>query len=137
MNYNKSTVERAPRISVRNVQIPGISSSNSRFIASTPCFFGGIRSWLVCPSCHKRVTALYSTSDSSTMACRMCRGLIYESQQYSRQPRHFNQMLTHALKADAQFEGMKRKRFLYRNQLTRRAKRYLKHAKLSHLLQIP
>jgi hypothetical protein len=48
----------------------------------TPCNYGGSRPWFLCPQrgCGRRVAILYV---GSTLACRHCRQLAYDSQQDS------------------------------------------------------
>ena len=43
--------------------------------------FGGIRYWLVCEHCHKRVANLYPAAGN--LACRHCIGLEYASRTYA------------------------------------------------------
>lgn len=52
------------------------------YIESTPLHFGGNRRWLVCPCCQNRRLALYI--DGNVLACRVCLGLRYESQNENR-----------------------------------------------------
>lgn len=55
------------------------------YLASTPCFFGGERFWLICPliwpsgPCGRRVGVLYCAS--GYFGCRHCYDLAYRSQQ--------------------------------------------------------
>ena len=43
----------------------------------TPCNYGGHRTWLLCPACSRRVTALYAFSEN--FLCRHCHRLPYRS----------------------------------------------------------
>lgn len=43
----------------------------------TPCNYGGGRAWFVCPYCGRRVGVLYM---ASSLHCRKCLGLTYQSQ---------------------------------------------------------
>ena len=56
----------------------------------TPCHYGGSRPWFLCPErgCGRRVAVLYVRS---TLACRHCRQLAYDSQQDSGWRRSINQ----------------------------------------------
>ena len=49
----------------------------------TPCRFGGLRAWFVCPGgvspCGRRVTKLYL--GGTYFLCQRCHGLGYQSQQ--------------------------------------------------------
>lgn len=46
-------------------------------IVQTPCYFGGVRHWFMCPRCSKRVGCLYSVT--GYFACRKCNDLSYNS----------------------------------------------------------
>lgn len=46
--------------------------------------FGGLRYWLVCQHCHKRVVNLYQCHGA--LACRHCLGLKYSSKLYNNHP---------------------------------------------------
>ena len=48
---------------------------------STPCNFGGERSWLLCPACSRHVVKLYRPSPYHIYACRKCHNLTYRSSQ--------------------------------------------------------
>lgn len=45
---------------------------------STPCHYGGVRRWLLCPDCKKRIAVIYVLSKGC--ACRHCHDLVYSSQ---------------------------------------------------------
>jgi hypothetical protein len=46
-------------------------------IDSTPCNYGGWRYWFCCPGCRRRCAVLYIKHH---VRCRICHGLIFESQ---------------------------------------------------------
>jgi hypothetical protein len=46
------------------------------FIKSTPCNFGGSRKWFQCPKCMKNVLVLYG---GNYFRCRTCMGLVHQS----------------------------------------------------------
>jgi len=48
-------------------------------LTQTPCHFGGVRQWFLCPArgCGRRVAVLYG---GEIFACRTCHQLAYESQ---------------------------------------------------------
>jgi hypothetical protein len=48
-------------------------------LTQTPCHFGGLRQWFLCPArgCGRRVAVLYG---GEIFACRTCHQLVYESQ---------------------------------------------------------
>ena len=54
-------------------------------VTSTPCYFGGVRYWFICPlirngvPCQRRVGVLYGAG--KYYGCRKCHGLAYQSQQ--------------------------------------------------------
>ena len=58
-------------------------------ITPTPCFYGGVRNWFLCPAvvdgvlCENRVGMLYLPPGAQVFACRHCYGLTYESCQQS------------------------------------------------------
>ena len=55
-------------------------------LTSTKPHLGGMRWWLVCPICGKRVCKLYNWAQDLAFACRLCRRLVYESQ-YRKPPK--------------------------------------------------
>lgn len=54
-------------------------------IATTPCNFGGVRRWFICPAvkdgipCGRRVGKLYIPPNGKYFACRTCYNLTYRS----------------------------------------------------------
>ena len=50
----------------------------------TPCHFGGVRPWLLCPACGARAAKLYRTWKHGGLNCRPCLDLAYASQSESR-----------------------------------------------------
>ena len=50
---------------------------------STPCRYGGVRWWFVCPgrNCHRRVGCLYKPPNSLYFCCRHCHQLTYMASQ--------------------------------------------------------
>ncbi|MEW6380820.1 MAG: hypothetical protein AB1611_14600 [bacterium] len=48
-------------------------------IGSTPCHFGGVRYWFVCPSCRRRAGKLYLAPGTRHFRCRNCANLTYRS----------------------------------------------------------
>ncbi len=47
----------------------------------TPCNYGGLRVWLVCPKCYRRVAVIYYDRRDSYFKCRICANLNYQSSQ--------------------------------------------------------
>ena len=52
-------------------------------LVTTPCNFGGVRYWFACPSCHRRVGALYLLPGDIYFRCRHCNNISYQSQKLS------------------------------------------------------
>ncbi len=52
-------------------------------LTTTPCYFGGVRYWLLCPSCYSRVGALYLPRGHVRFRCRHCNDLSYHSRNES------------------------------------------------------
>jgi len=52
--------------------------SQTVWLETTLCAFGGSRSWFTCPNCAKRVAVIYGAG--RLFACRRCKGLAYSSQ---------------------------------------------------------
>lgn len=59
-------------------------------LATTPCHFGGVRYWFICPLakngryCGRRTGTLYLASGGKYFGCRDCYNLSYESRNESR-----------------------------------------------------
>ena len=59
-----------------NIEKYGPTCNNSAInLIQTKCHFGGVREWLECPKCRKKVGILYKEKDD--FECRKCLGLIY------------------------------------------------------------
>ena len=52
--------------------------SQTVWLETTQCAFGGSRSWFTCPTCSKRVAVIYGAG--RLFACRRCKGLAFSSQ---------------------------------------------------------
>jgi hypothetical protein len=52
-------------------------------IDTTPCNFGGVRYWFVCPSCNRRASKIHVAPGSRHFRCRNCADLTYRSCQES------------------------------------------------------
>jgi|ERR1700722_1554973 len=46
----------------------------------TPCYFGGRRTWFICPDCRRRCAVVYGVNDFGRFSCRHCMKLAYESE---------------------------------------------------------
>jgi len=98
-------------------------------LTTTPCNFGGVRYWFICPLskngvyCGRRVAKLYKAPGGSYFGCRHCYNLSYESRNECRLGR-FGQ-IGYALKADRQVEKLREKikRWTYRGRPTRKVRR--------------
>jgi hypothetical protein len=96
-------------------------------LTTTPCNFGGVRYWFICPLnrngvyCGRRVGKLYKAPGGKYFGCRHCYDLSYESRNECRLGR-FGQ-IGYALKADRQIEELrgKIKRWTYRGRPTKKA----------------
>ncbi len=93
-------------------------------LTTTPCRYGGVRYWFVCPCykngvyCGKRVAKLYKNGDY--FACRHCYNLTYESRNQNGIYRSF------VSEPDVEEAWNAVKRTYYRGKPTRKYKRYLK-----------
>lgn len=72
-------------------------------ITSTPCHFGGVRTWFRCPACFSRAAVLYLRG--GRFACRRCQSISYRSQSGSATDRISNTLL----KLEARLEAGKPK----------------------------
>ena len=69
------------------VDIGGIVTGQDISLTTTPCHYGGVRHWFLCPAsvdgvlCENRVGVLYLPPGGKVFACRHCYGLTYESSQ--------------------------------------------------------
>jgi hypothetical protein len=101
-------------------------------LTTTPCNFGGVRYWFVCPLstngvyCGRRVAKLYKAPGGEYFGCRHCYELSYESRNESRLGR-FGQ-LGYVLKAERQMEELSSriKRNFYAGRPTRKYRRLLR-----------
>jgi hypothetical protein len=79
-------------------------------LTTTPCHFGGVRYWFICPLstngvyCGRRTGTLYLASGGKYFGCRHCYNLSYES----RNEPHFARRggLYYPLKLDSQIEKL-------------------------------
>ena len=71
------------------VDIGGIVTGQDISLTTTPCHYGGVRHWFLCPAvvdgvlCENRVGMLYLPPGGELFGCRHCYGLTYESCQQS------------------------------------------------------
>ena len=98
-------------------------------LTTTPCHFGGVRYWFICPlsrngvPCGRRVGTLFLSSGGKYFGCRHCYDLSYESRNECRLGR-FGQ-IGYALKADRQVEELREKikRWTWRGRPTRKVRK--------------
>ncbi|MHC4645131.1 MAG: hypothetical protein ACYTBJ_06500 [Planctomycetota bacterium] len=98
-------------------------------LTTTPCNFGGVRYWFICPLsvngvyCGRRTGTLYLASSGHYFGCRHCYNLSYESRNECRLGR-FGQ-LGYILRAERQYEELYRsiKRWRWRGRPTRKARK--------------
>jgi hypothetical protein len=101
-------------------------------LTTTPCHFGGVRYWFVCPLsragvyCGRRVAKLFKAPGTVYFACRHCYNLSYESRNESRLGR-FGQ-LGYVLKLEGQMEELSSriKRQFYAGRPTKKSRRLLR-----------
>ncbi|MHC4752129.1 MAG: hypothetical protein ACYTFW_19930, partial [Planctomycetota bacterium] len=103
-------------------------------LTTTPCNFGGVRYWFVCPLytngiyCGRRVAKLYKAPGAVYFGCRHCYDLSYESRNESRLGRPGG--LGYPLTLECQIERLygQIKRWTYRGKPTRKARKREKAA---------
>jgi len=100
-------------------------------LTTTPCNFGGVRYWFICPLsingvyCGRRTGTLYLASGGRYFGCRHCYNLSYESRNESRLGRIGQ--LGYLLKAERQMEELQSqiKRNFYNGKPTRKFRKLL------------
>jgi len=98
-------------------------------LTATPCNFGGIRYWFICPlsrngvNCGRRAAKLYKAPGAYYFGCRHCYDLSYESRNETRTGMF--SVFGQVLKAERQTEELygQIKRWTYRGKPTRKARR--------------
>ena len=83
--------KRSLRVEIGGCVTGGGSSVTGQDISitTTPCYYGGVRYWFLCPAvvdgvlCENRVGKLYLPPGGELFGCRQCYGLTYESCQQS------------------------------------------------------
>ncbi len=100
---------------------PGPTCFNTAItIVETPCHYGGVRQWLLCPSCDKRVAILYKDRDD--FKCRKCLKIEYQSQSINY--RSIEPTLNYMGKLREM--DYDQRRYSYKGKLTKRGVRYEK-----------
>lgn len=98
-------------------------------LATTPCHFGGVRYWFICPlvrngvPCDRRVGTLFLSPGGRYFGCRHCYGLSYESRNEPHFARRWG--MFYPLKLDGQIERLRErtKRWTYRGRPTKKARK--------------
>ena len=98
-------------------------------LTTTPCNFGGVRYWFICPLsingvyCGRRTGTLYLASGGKYFGCRHCYDLSYESRNESRLGRFGN--IGYAIVAERKAEELysQIKRWTWRGKPTRKARK--------------
>ena len=113
-------------------------------LTTTPCNFGGVRYWFICPlsrngvSCGRRTGTLYLASSGNYFGCRHCYDLSYESRNESRLGRFGN--IGYTIVADRKIEELysQIKRWTYKGKPTKKARKLKAlEAKLNTYLDSP
>ena len=113
-------------------------------LTTTPCNYGGVRYWLICPLsindvyCGRRTGTLYIASGGNYFGCRHCYDLSYESRNESRLGRFGN--IGYTIVADRKIEELysQIKRWTYKGKPTKKARKLKAlEAKLNTYLDSP
>lgn len=113
-------------------------------LTTTPCNFGGVRYWFICPLskngvyCGRRVAKLYLAPGANYFGCRHCYNLSYQSRNESRLGRIGQ--LGYILKAERQMKELQSqiKRNFYDGKPTRKFRKLITmQNKLSAYLDSP
>lgn len=97
---------------------------------TTSCNFGGLRYWLVCPFCQRKVGGLY-IHEKNDFACRHCLDLTYESRNTTKRFRIYQKFFDME-KAHSKLCRLKTK--YYKRRATRKHRALLK--KVDRLFEI-
>ena len=100
-------------------------------LTTTPCHFGGIRYWFICPlsvgsvPCGRRVAKLYRAPNADYYGCRHCYDLTYQSRNDNRRGTWglIGYYLNRAEKLEEQENNLKRR--FYRGRPTKKYRRIL------------
>ena len=94
-------------------------------LTNTPCHYGNLRYWFVCPCCQRRVGVLYLAG--SSIACRHCHNLTYKSKRFGKKSKNYDfiQLMTVFPKMVELTENL-RSRY-YAGKPTRKFRKFIKH----------
>jgi len=113
-------------------------------LTTTPCNFGGVRYWFICPLskkgvyCGRRVAKLYKAPGANYFGCRHCYNLSYESRNESRLGRFGS--IGYSIVAERKMEELysQIKRWTYKGKPTKKARKLKAlEAKLNTYLDSP
>ncbi|UCH70808.1 MAG: hypothetical protein JSV29_02165 [Candidatus Bathyarchaeota archaeon] len=113
-------------------------------LTTTPCNYGGVRYWFICPLsrngvyCGRRTGTLYIASGGNYFGCRHCYDLSYESRNESRLGRFGN--IGYTIVAERKIEELYNqiKRWTYKGKPTKKARKLKAlEAKLNTYLDSP
>ncbi|HUU19733.1 MAG TPA: hypothetical protein VMW72_21460 [Sedimentisphaerales bacterium] len=98
-------------------------------LTTTPCNFGGVRYWFICPLsrngvyCGRRVAKLYKAPGGGYFGCRHCYNLSYESRNEPCLARYGG--IGYPIKAERLYEELykKTKRWTYKGKPTKKARK--------------
>lgn len=94
--FNTTSAGEAGVMSLDYVSCVGAEHSWNIRLTTTPCNYGGIRYWFICPCwrggsngkfCNRRVRKLYLPPSACEFGCRHCHNLSYASRNVSRPDR--------------------------------------------------
>ena len=100
----------------------------------TPCYYGGKRTWFLCPNCGKRCVVLYGVN--RTFLCRKCHGLTYACQnetQYKRTWRKVEKLLSNlgiTLSNNCQYYSLHKPKGMWQETFERKVTECKKYEKL-------
>lgn len=110
-----------------NYAIDGRDASQTITTTTTPCHYGGSRTWFTCPVCDDRAAVLYLRA--GRFACRRCQRVSYSTQSGSESDRgHAQYHRLHALIENGKPKWQRWKTF---NRLEDRFERVSERANLS------
>jgi hypothetical protein len=114
------------------ISISGTDRSCKVHFVTTPCNYGGIRYWFLCPLikngvlCGRRVARLYLPFGANYFGCRHCCDLTYRLRQANHKPYvKLGKMIYLGAKMKELQKEMKR--IIYRGKLTKKCCRYLSY----------
>lgn len=80
--FNREKKELRLMYTFTEIEDPKENQDYKIKLSTTPCNLGGVRYWMHCPQCSKRVGDLY-LAGKYVFACRKCWNLSYRSQNFT------------------------------------------------------